>query len=84
MEWKKDDREYAWGEVLLLGRWIVAGAHNSSAIGMNDPKKWCATCKLPGIKPDLGSYETAEEAKARAEKAVRHWLAGMTTGDGDG
>jgi hypothetical protein len=75
VEWKNDAREYACGEVLVLGKWIVAGAHNNSARSRDDPKKWGASCKLPGIKPDLGWYATPEEAKERAEKAVRYWLA---------
>lgn len=74
MEWKKDKAKYSCGEFLLLGAWNVGGIHYDSFRTSNDPLKYAATCKLPGIKGILGHFKTDAEAKAVAEKAVAHWL----------
>lgn len=74
MEWKKNTQRYACGEFLMLGRWNVGSVDYDSTKSRNDPKKWAATCRLPGIKDLLGHYETSDVAKERVENAVRHWL----------
>lgn len=74
MEWKKNTQRYACGELLMLGPWNVGGVDYSGSTSKDDPKKWAATCKLPGIKNVLAQYETPSAAKDRVEKAVRHWL----------
>ena len=74
MEWKRDNAQYATGELLFLGAWNVGGYHYDSCRSIDDPLKYAATCKLPGIKGHLGNFKTDAEAKAKAEKAVTHWL----------
>ena len=74
MEWKRDEAKYACGELLLLGAWNVGGIHYDSCRTRDDPLKYAATCKLPGIKGNLGHFKTDAEAKTAAEKAVENWL----------
>ena len=74
MEWKRDEAKYACGELLLLGAWNVGGIHYDSCRSRDDPLKYAATCRLPGIKRNLGYFKTDAEAKIRAEKVVTHWL----------
>ena len=78
MKWETDTRQYAWGENLKVGKWTVGGAHNSGSRSKSEPKKWQATCLLPGMKSELGWFETVEEAKDRAEKAVTHWFGNLS------
>jgi hypothetical protein len=74
MEWKRDEAKYACGELLLLGAWNVGGIHYDSRRTRDEPLEYAATCKLPGIKGNLGYFTTKSEAKAKVEKAVTHWL----------
>jgi hypothetical protein len=74
MEWKTDTRQYSLGERLFLGPWEVGGCHYDSTRSRNDPAKWAATCKLPGIKALLGHFEDEDTAKTTVVKAVEHWL----------
>ena len=74
MEWKQDNGKYSCGEILFLGPWKVGECHYDSTRNRNDPKKYAATCLLPGIKSLLGHFETREKAAEVAEKAVAHWL----------
>lgn len=73
-EWKRDTREYSSGEILYLGRWNVGSAFYDGGKSKDDPKKQIATCSLPGIKRNLGSFEKEKEAKDRVENAVKHWI----------
>lgn len=82
LTWKHWEGRYTDREDLYLGKWRVASAAFNGMRHKDDPKAHTATCLLPGIKEDLGSYATLPEAQARAESAVRHWLrsAGLEEG----
>ena len=77
MRWERDTGQYASGKILYLGKWRVGGFHFDSCRSKEDPKKWEATSRLPGIKPSLGRFAKEEEAMEAAEKAVKHWLSGL-------
>ena len=77
MKWKTDEQQYAIGSILYAGKWPVGGAHYDGARNRHDPKKYKATCALPGIKRELGYFETDEEARAVAESAVNYWMVGL-------
>ena len=74
MIWEHDNRQYTSGEILKLGKWIVGTAYYDSGRSRDDPCKYAAKCSLPGIKLNLGFFESSEEAKARVERAVNHWI----------
>ena len=74
MEWKTDTRQYTSGSNLYLGKWAVGGSHYDSSRSREDPKKNRATCRLPGIKLELGCFETDAEARLTVEQAVNYWL----------
>ncbi len=74
MEWKNDTKRYSAGEILYLGHWPVGGAHHDTTVPRGTKAKIRASCSLPGLKDCQGYFETLEEAKARVEKAVRHWI----------
>ena len=74
MRWEKDTGQYTSGEILYLGKWKVGGFHFDSSRSKGDANKWHATCTLPGIKKSLGHFATEEEARARAERAIKYWL----------
>ena len=77
MRWERDTSKYACGEILFLGKWQVGGFHYDSSRSKDDEKKWKATSRLPGIKENLGHFVKDEQAREAAEKAVKHWLAGL-------
>ena len=81
MEWKNDTRPYSSGENLYLGKWLVGGYHFDSARSRDDPNKYVATCRLPGIKDSLGYFKTGDEAKVKAEFAVTLWLSKVPADD---
>lgn len=76
IRWEKRTGQYASGEALYLGRWNVGGYHWDSCRTKDDERTWRATCALPGMKDNLGSFVSEGEAKEVVEKAVKHWLSG--------
>jgi len=81
MEWKNNKAQYAYGKLLFLGAWNVGGIYYDSCRSKDDPLKYAATCRLPGIKGSLGHFKLEEEAKKAAENAVAHWLSKLPPND---
>lgn len=59
---------------MFLGPWEVGSVYYDAGRAKNDPNKWAAACKLPGIKSLLGHFESEAPAKEKVEIAVHHWL----------
>lgn len=73
-EWKQNTGQYSSGEILFVGKWAIGGYHWDGMRSKDNPNAYKATCKLPGIKTDLGNFPTADEAKQKAEVAASHWF----------
>lgn len=76
-EFKPAEGIWVSGEDCFVGRWVVGNAawncgKSKGAEGVD----YRATCKLPGLKANLGAYATMEEAKARIVRAVEFWFEG--------
>lgn len=76
LRWERMQARYSSGEAAFLGKWLVGGWHWNSLAGASDPRKYRATLDLPGMKDVIGSYERAEDARARVEFAVGRWIEG--------
>lgn len=74
MQWYVDNRSGTAYLLRLGNKWYVGGYHYNSLRNRDDPKCYKVTCRLPGLKDDLGDYETHHEAQARLEKAAVYWL----------
>ena len=73
---RKAEGMFASGEDCFVGTWLVGNAAWNGNKSKGDVgKDYRATCRLPGIKPDLGAFATIEDAKARIVRAVEHWFA---------
>lgn len=72
LEWANDERSFSAGHVLRAGKFIVASA-GWSKLRKDDPP-YVACCRLPGMKDTVGRFDTLDEAKAKAERAVRYWF----------
>lgn len=70
--WEIDPKEN--GELCKVAKWVVGSVFYSGCIPRDDPKKYAAKCRLPGIKSLLGYYETIDSAKVMVEMAVHHWF----------
>ena len=77
--WKINKAQYCCGELAFVGKWRVGSASLDSCRERNDPKKYEASCLLPGIKHELGHFLTEQEAKDVVEKAINHWIKGLET-----
>jgi len=76
MKWEKYVKQYSSGEYLFLGKWKVGSIQYDSFRSKDDPLKYIANCRLPGIKDDLGHFEDEDKAKSIVEFAVDHWIKG--------
>jgi len=74
MTWKDASSTYVSGDSLYLGRWKVGSVFYDGARPRGALEVYRADCSLPGIKADLGGYETVIEARAAVERAVNHWI----------
>jgi hypothetical protein len=75
-EFRKAEGVFVAGDDCFVGKWNVGnvswnGRKSKGDVG-NDYR---ATCRLPGIKPDLGAFDTEAEAQARLVRAVEFWFA---------
>lgn len=75
--WKQNKAQYCCGEIAFVGKWRVGTAAYDSCRGRNEPNKYEAICILPGIKRDLGHFETEQQAKQVVEEAINHWFKGL-------
>lgn len=76
LEYLDSPGRYSQGRDAFLGKWRVGWFGYDGTHSRGDPKKYKATCALPGMKDHLGNFETEEEAKAQLIKAVDVWLKG--------
>ena len=74
MEWKKATGPFASGHALHVGKWIVGGVHYDSGKPRDSLLHYKATCRLPGVRADLGNFETEEQARAKVERSVMYWF----------
>jgi len=74
IKWETNTRKYGSGEWARVGKWVVGAYYWDAGRSTRDDKAYRATCYLPGIKDDLGNYETVEQAKARVQSAIKHWF----------
>lgn len=71
--WKDVETQWSSYPTLYLGKYIVIYIEWDSFSGRTR-NKYIVKNKLPGLKADLGSYNTINEAKARAEAVLTMWL----------
>ena len=77
LAFERDLVPFGGGEWAMLGQWRVGKVYVDGMRPMGDSKPYKATCELPGIRSDLGNFETEKEAKGRVVRAVRVWLEGL-------
>jgi hypothetical protein len=76
--WKPDTGIWASGHVCYAGKWHVGSVSYVSG-SKGDTAHQGAFMKLPGLKAQLGVFETEEEARKRVEQAARYWIAKLNT-----
>ena len=76
IEWTWDTAPYSNGEYGCLGKYRVFNIYWNAARpqGSTNKNDYKLTCKLPGIKSELGEFETQEKAKAYATRVLQVWL----------
>jgi hypothetical protein len=77
IEWKTATG-YSTAKNAYIGKIKVGGWYYSGMRPAGDPLKYAATCRLTGIKEDLGHFETREEAQKRVEIAVETFIRLLT------
>lgn len=74
-KWVRNTGRYASGEFYKIGK-IKVGSWFNPTVSKGQPQIYRAVCDLPGItlKEGTTDFATAEEAKARLERAVATWF----------
>ena len=72
--WQEMKRQDVSGQECKIGRWVVGGWLYDGR-RTQESKPFMAICKLPGIRVELGHFDTEARAQAKVESAVRHWVA---------
>ena len=62
---------------LKVGKWFVGFVEYDGCRPRNDPKKYRPVCSLPGIKKDIGHFESEDLAKTRLVVVLNHWFEGL-------
>ena len=73
--WKRNERQYATGELCFAGKVNVGSVHMPT-VSKGQPTIWRAKSDLPGFAMKAGTtdFPTMNEAKARLEKFVTAWF----------
>ena len=75
IKWKREEGRFSYSDVGYLGKYKAFKVTYDGMSNRNDKNKEKLTCYLNGIKPQLGNFETIEDAKFYAEsKALPLWL----------
>ena len=73
--WKPDTRMfYSGSNVCYAGKWPIGSVSYVSG-SKGDIAHQGAFTRLPGLKEQIGVFETEEEARKRVEQAGRYWFA---------
>lgn len=63
---------------LYVGKWMVGSVSHSIFKSKGSTPMFSVSTRLPGLKPDLGEFQSEADAKARLLKAVAHWFSGVS------
>ena len=76
LTWKKDTEQFSSGEIgFRNGVKVFQFFYDACKPKYStDNKHWKLNCLLPGIKSDLGNFESGERCKEYAERAFEFWI----------
>lgn len=77
LTWQQKTGEYQNGFKGLAGKWHCFSVDWSTQSKNYEGPQWALTCRLPGLKEDLGLFATVELAYEKAERTLRYWLANL-------
>lgn len=72
--WVESESKYSRSDNLKLGKVTVASVFYYDSITKGSDLKYALTTQMGGIKSHLGYYETAQQAKDKAELVLAHWI----------
>lgn len=75
--WKVSTEQFACGNNAYLGKWIVGSVFYDGVSSKSTKEKYKATCRLPGLKSNMGNFKTQDAAKAKVQQGVDFWFAGL-------
>lgn len=80
LTWEPSKHRHSNGETLRLGRYPVGEWQLDAELRKGARASFAVTCRLPGVRPDLGHCETSDKARSLLEKVVMGWVnsAGLT------
>jgi hypothetical protein len=73
LRWERKTSQYSNGWDGILGKYVVFQCIWDPCAS-DKSKPHCLKSGLPGLKSDLGNFETSEQAFAYAERALAVWL----------
>lgn len=81
IDWLRDTGPHGTGHFGKVGKWMCFSTYWKSFTKDYQGPHYALRCSLPGLKEEIGVFETEEEAFRRAEQALAHWIkaAGLST-----
>lgn len=78
--WEPSKHRQSSGETLRMGRYPVGEWQLDAELRKGARASFAVTCRLPGVRADLGHCETSDKARSLLEKVVTGWVnsAGLT------
>ena len=77
--WLRNKERYICGSDYTVAGIVLGTTRYDSCTTKDDPKKYAAGCKLPGIKSRLGHFEKEQDAKDMVIKAINYWFAKISS-----
>ena len=78
LTWKIKTEKYVNPHIGYIGEWKCFEYFYDSFIRKDSNLIYKLKCFLPGIKDDLGNYETEKQAKEKAQSVCDYWFSKLT------
>lgn len=74
LDWRYEEPKYGVMHGGFIKKWRVFSYHYDSCCSKVEVKRYKLTCFLPGLKSNIGHFETEQEAKDKAEFLMLYWI----------
>lgn len=74
LTWEPSKHRQSNGETLRMGRYPVGEWKQEQELRKGAKASFAVTCRLPGVRSDLGHCETSDKARSLLEKVVTGWV----------
>lgn len=74
LAWEPALTRHTGGEILRLGKYPVGDWQVDATLTNGAKANYAVSCRLPGVRAEVGHCESSDKARALLEKVVKSWV----------